>query len=1082
MQAPRVFLLLLFIGSSLASYAQELRFTAPFSSEEIPQVPIALHQDSRGFMWFGTTDGLYRYDGNEVREFRKNPTDSLSLPNNYIRSITEDHAGNIWVGTDNGIACYQVEADNFRRFPTLFPAQTTIIHLMVDHRNILWISSYLGLFSFDPDEGSLRNFLPDPERKDSSLSHKTVWSTFEDSQQRIWVCTHLGFTLFDNDGQYRLRAYFGDIDNKDGLFTDRVFYAQEQPKGTIWLGTHDGIFRLKEAQDSFHFHRYHSDGLPGKNMSHNFIESFTKEGDDRLWAGTYQGGLNEFILAPGTDSVATIVHHQATGAENALGSNRLKCVFISEQGLVWVGTDRRIELGDRMPSTFGTIGKQSEAGIGLIEPFSRVIFVDSHNNLWVGGAKGLSFLPAEKHAACDYRFQHFTRVEEDPFSLRDDNIVGISEAEEQGLLWIVTQRGAVHYVHLESFAERPQFHRLNKNRLRDYNPIYAVKQYAPRKYWVASAHGFADLRLQAEELKIQSVNYSPTKQGDNLFSGQSPSIINGNSSGLQKDRFGDYWVGTFAGIARIRLVEGKPVFDNYQHEPNQPESLSNNSFRCFYLDAKGRLWVGTRSGLNLVLQEKREDRARFRTFGSTDGLINDVIHAIEEDDRGYLWLSTNRGLVHFNPDAEPGTSGVLQTYTKANGLPHNSFIFRSSARSKTGKLYFGTTAGVGAFHPDSLSFNPYPPRLYFTDLSVLNKAVTPSPAKEAILTRSITSAKQITLRYWQNLVSIRFAALNFRHPERNRYQYRFSALGDQWIDLDHQNQVSFTNIPSGVHVLEVKGSNNDGVWQEESIRLSIQMLPPPWRSWWAYCLYAMAIFSLLYLGFRYRLDLKVAAIKAKMEVENARLETRQRVRDRNAADFHDELGHRLTKILLFTELAERENEMPSVGGHLQKIKSVTSGLSTGIRDLIWSLDTQQDTLFATVVRLREFGDQLFAYTESRFRTEGINKNLEEVPLSPEERKHTLLLFKEAMNNALKYAQADLTTLRVQTDPDGIRLTFDDNGVGFSPDKKPPGYGIGNMASRAKKIGATFELRSAPGAGTSIQLRINRAAAAGNTPK
>ncbi|MEM1356882.1 MAG: two-component regulator propeller domain-containing protein, partial [Bacteroidota bacterium] len=688
----------------------------------------------------------------------------------------------------------------------------------------------------------------------------------------------------------------------------------------------------------------------------------------------------------------------------------------------------------------------------------------------------------KKHEAGDYRFQHFTQTEGASFSLRDDNIVGISEDEDQGLLWIVTQRGAVHYVHLESFSEQPQFYRLNKNRLRDYNPIYAVEQYAPRKYWVASAHGFANLSLQEDELKIQAVDYFPTEQGDNLFTGQSSSIINGNSSGLQKDRFGDYWVGTFSGIARIRVVDGKAVFDNYQHEPGQPGSLSNNSFRCFHLDAKGRLWVGTRSGLNLVVQKSREDRASFRAYGSTDGLLNDVIHAIEEDNQGYLWISTNRGLVHFNPDATTGSPKVIQTYSKANGLPHNSFIFRSSARSQAGRLYFGSTEGIGVFHPDSLQFNPHPPRLRFTQLMVMNEEVKPDATADAILSKSITSAKQFTLRYWQNLVTLRFAALNFRHPERNRYQYQFSALGDQWIDLGQQNQVSFTNVPSGSHQLRVRGSNNDGVWQEDPISLQIVMLPPPWRTWWAYLLYALSLFGLLYFAFRYRLDRRVAAIQAKMEVENARLETRQRVRDRNAADFHDELGHRLTKILLFTELAERENKAPSVNAHLRKIKSVATGLSAGIRDLIWSLDTQQDTLFATVVRLKEFGDQLFEYTDTHFRTEGISETLLEVPLSPEVRKHTLLLFKEAMNNALKYARADQAKLSVRSDQTGIYLSFEDDGIGFSPASHPQGYGMGNMAKRAEKMDATFDLKSVPGAGTSIQLQLKQHPGARNTPK
>lgn len=1051
---------------------QVMHFDVPFTTEDIPQIPTRLHQDQQGFIWIGTTDGLYRYDGREIREFRKMPQDTFSLPNNYIRSITEDAVGNLWIGTNGGIARYSTLSERFVRITNPTVPQVQILDLMVDHKGVLWISTYNGLFQYNSSEESVRNFLPDPEQKGSSLSSKTVWSTFEDSQHRIWVATHLGFTVFKNDDQYQLRAYFGDWKKTEGLTTDRVFRITEQPEGAIWMATHDGVFRLTEHLDSFAFNRFHKEGPTGQKMSYNFVDDIVPFGSNKLWAATYRGGVNEFTLGDSLGQNTSVKHHRPSALlPGSLGSEEVKTILPDDQNLLWIATNRRVEVGERFRENFETVGAINEDGYGLESLVCKVPYVDSYGNLWVGHNKGLSYLSAADRLAGNYRFRYFVHDDKNPNSISDNNIANITE-DSQGNLWVMTQKGGLNYTELKHFSKHEKFELLNKKGLKDYNLISDVVEYAAGEYYVASDHGFAHMTFSDRDPQTFKAAYFEMSDRIENAQGLDPGIVNSTSKGIEQDRFGDYWVGTFSGVARVRIVDGETLFENYVSEPAIPGSLSNNSFRCFFLDSKGRLWIGTRSGLNLVLQEDQVTRAQFRIYGSEDGLPNDVIHAIEEDGNGHLWISTNRGLVQFNPDVEPGRSPVLKIYSQADGLPGNNFIYRAAARSEEGMMYFGTASGLAVFHPDSMLKNERPPALRFTKLSILNEEVKPSSKSDSPLAESMVTVKEITLRHWQNIVTLHFAALNFRQPERNEYQYRFSALGDGWLNIGTQNHVTFTNIPSGTHTLEVKGSNNDGVWQETPLQLKVRMLPPPWRTWWAYLLYAVSLLALLYFAFRYRLDRRVAEIRARTAVEQAKLETRRQVRERNAADFHDELGHRLTKIMLFTELAERENKVPSVKKHLQKIRGDAKGLSSGIRDLIWSLDTQQDSLFATSLRLQEFGDRLFEGSSIILEITGINEAMNDIPMAPDTRKHCLLLFKEAMNNCLKYSQAKKAQLSFTCPPGQIIIGLADDGVGFSTNREGRGYGLKNMQQRADKIGAELKIVASEGEGTEISLRLN----------
>ena len=354
----------------------------------------------------------------------------------------------------------------------------------------------------------------------------------------------------------------------------------------------------------------------------------------------------------------------------------------------------------------------------------------------------------------------------------------------------------------------------------------------------------------------------------------------------------------------------------------------------------------------------------------------------------------------------------------------------------------------------------------------MNKSVVPSSEKNNPLSKSITLTDTITLKHWQNILSIEFAALDFSKPTKNNYAYQLDGFDRDWVFSGTNNTATYTNLRPGTYVFKAKGSNNDGLWNEVPKELVIRVLPPPWKTWWAYSLYGLFFIGLIYFIIKNRVRQRVRKIEEQARIEKARFEERELLRKQNAADFHDELGHRLTKISLFLELADRSSKAADpVKQYLSKIKTNALGLSDGIRDLIWSLDPQKDSLYQTMLRLQEFGDKLFDFSEIRFKTEGVGEALEHITLEPDVRKQVLLIFKESMNNCLKYADCQNAILKIETNHQHGKIIFEDDGKGFDQNLISKGYGLKNLKERSEKINGKLTINSEIGKGTSISLLL-----------
>ncbi|MBK8965945.1 MAG: hypothetical protein IPM36_04565 [Lewinellaceae bacterium] len=1030
-----------------------------------------LLQDRQGFLWIGTKDGLNRYDGTRFRVFSRYRNDSTSISNNYILCLWEDRRGYLWVGTQAGLNRFDPRTEKFQRFirqhGAQFEAENYIHSVKEDRRGYIWYGTYNGLFRLHTQTGASRQFLPD-SLDVFSLPHPIVWTVDEDRDGRLWFGTRNGLAVCANDDRFRFEKYGPEAGNSHALANDNVWQLVQQPDNTRWLASNNGLFQLIPSGKTLHFKRWQHLPKQPNSLSDNYIQYLYADGNYRLWAATYNGGLNEMYFPDGDKTRPRITRHlHDANQPGSISHNEVHTVLRDRSGILWVGTEGGLDKADPHGRKCRVVQHRVNEPLSLRSNHITALLFDSRGNLWVGTrGGGLHRLPKDRLRRRQFQFEIFQHQAGDPYSLSNNDVYGLFE-DSQGYLWINTYDG-LNYLNLNGSAEKPRFRHLNTANGLPHKFSFQVFESARGGLWVASygklARMFFDPR-QPEKTRFKNYDMDLSR---------SDALANALTFTLAEDRFGQLWIGTFNGLSKCLDTAGPGRFENYRNQPGNPASLGNNIVNQLYCDSKGRLWAATNGGLDFFEQKSASAPVVFQHFGLPEGLSGEIIRSICEAPGGMLWLGTTKGLILFDPElalqANAG-SPVQKVLDFQDGLLGNEFAERAACCSPEGLLWFGGLHGLNYVDPGALVKNPYAPPVVFTEFRLFNRAVRPDGGADNPLQQSIICEEAITLRYWQNVFSLHFTALSFSHANKNNYAYRLRGFDDKWISTGREQSATFTNLSAGNYVFEVKASNNDGVWNNRPAALRIRVLPPPWRSGWAYLLYAAALVALLSGLHRYRVRREIQKLEEKGRLEKVRFEEREGLRRQNAADFHDELGHRLTKIALFLELTIRQlpENNPLLATYLAKIREHTAGLSAGLRDLIWTLDPGQDNLFQTLERLQEFGHQLFDQTGIAFKTQGISPALAEIELPSHVRKHLLLIFKEVMHNSLKHAGAQQAILQVNPENRQIRICFDDDGKGFAPETASTGYGLKNIRERARKIGARLEIDSEPGRGCNIQL-------------
>lgn len=1045
-----------------------------------------IRQDSAGFMWLSTHEGLVRYDGLGMKVFRHDPDDSTSLSISHVWSAILNPDGTIWLGTGGGgLNLYLPETETFIRFEHDPKDENTISNnyirsLWKDIDGTLWIGTDNGLNRMTGFQNRQKEaividrFYYDP-KDTTTISGRKVISLFREKSGQLWAGTPNGLSQIIESNNLITFRRIGVKGRPEQRLSDRIVHViQEDRYGHLWLGTGNGLNLMVQSEDRppTFIHYLHDPQKP-ESISPFAVKVIFEDTDGGLWISTQESGLNyapPSIVQSGAIPSLKFQHFRHDSQNpKGLKSNYIAAIFEDHNGLMWLGMfNGGAAKFQRKRNPFYHLTKDPDAVSTLSHHAVIPIYEDRLNNLWLGTENwGFNI-----YNRVTKEVQIFKRDPNNTNSLSSNLVLTINE-DQQGAIWLGTFRGMNRVERLEEDGRiEYQFRHYtqqkdNPNSLSDRH-IFAFYEEPKGVYWIGTRGGGLN-RLVFESGDLDKPIYTHYKvdaASKNSLSDNYIWSIWGNNTGV-------LWVGTDKGVNRLNLDEKGAVqnFKHFQYETGNPNSLSSDLIGPIYSTGDSIIWVGT-AGQGLNKLDFRGDPSfeepKITRYRQQDGLPNDHVYGILEDDSGFLWLSTNNGISRFDPNFIPvdgqNFTDAFTNFSKKDGLGSNEFNTNGFYKNRKGELFFGGVDGLTYFHPDSLLENQITPPIVLTDFKLFNQSMP--------LPKAINETETIVLSYKENIFSFEFAALAFTAPSKNQFAYKMDGFQDDWIYLGNRNFATFTNLDPGAYVFHVKGSNHNGVWNQEGKSIRIRILAPPWKTWWAYMLYGFAFSMIAYLIFRDRVRRQIRKLEEKARIEKARDEERALLRKKNAADFHDELGHRLTKISLFLELAERQTNLSeSLQGYLTKIKANSAGLSEGIRDLIWSLDPGKDTLYQTFTRLQEFGDRLFDYSDIEFKTRGNLEAFNEISLEPERRKHILLIFKEAMHNCLKYSEASTAVLQVSKEQDKIKLQFSDNGKGFEVSSNGGGYGLRNMRDRADKIKAKIYLNSTLEKGTSTELEF-----------
>ncbi|HVO76158.1 MAG TPA: two-component regulator propeller domain-containing protein [Ignavibacteriaceae bacterium] len=1005
-------------------------------------------EDSKGFMWFATEDGLNKYDGYNFTVYKNDPRDKNSIPDNFIWTLFEDKYGVLWIGTNSGGLCkFDREKEVFTTYKNI-PGNPNSISLnnirsiYEDKEGTLWIGTEGGgLEKFERENNRFIHYRNDPHDQ-SSISDNVILSIFEDNSGDLWVGHNAGLDKLNRERNKFV--HFPRLIKNSAAGLRPVFSICQDKEGSIIAGTINGLAKSDIKKNLFGSYLINTSN---RNLSRINIIVQDKEGI--LWAGT-GSGLFMFNEAP----AYSLLNDSELGELNILGNNNVLSLYEDNSGLIWIGTaEEGLYIFNRERTKFKHFMHDPFNSESLSYNTVRSIFQEKDGTLWIGTlGGGLNRLNPGSS-----KFIHYRSDPSDRNSLSDNTISAIYK-DKKGYLWIGTWNGGLDrsiYPSNKPGKFKPEFKHYRNDPddpgSLSSNLVQAIFEDSDGILWIGTGTGLNIYdRKKDNFIKLFNTPGNPYSLTDNQV-----------QSCIIEDRDGNLWIGTWGGLSRFtkenrRLALTNPsaikfISYRYSEGSSKTPGLSDDRIISAYEDVEGDLWFGTYGGgLNkLPYSEKNYPAPRFQNINMDNGLASNIIYCIQGDKNDNLWLSSDNGLTLLDTK-----KNVIRNYTAKDGLQGNQFFWGASFKGINGELFFGGTNGFNAFQPEELRINAHIPPIFITNFQIFNKSV-PVNENGSPLKKSIESTKEIELSYSQNVFSFEFTALDFTAPDKNRYKYFMEGFDKGWIHSGSRRFVTYTNLDPGEYIFKVAGSNSDGTWNEAGASIKIRILPPFWRTWWFILISSVFLVSLAsyIIGSRIRNLLAIERLRSKL-----------------AADLHDNIGSGLTEISILSEVISKKinPEDTGVKKSLKMISDTSRSLIDGMSDIVWLVNPKRDSLYDLILRLRDTYSELFSYTDISFRSENI-KALEKVSLSMEHRQHLYLIFKEAINNSISHSGCHEITLDASVKGKKLEMVLKDNGKGFCFDEVSNGNGLTNIKERAKMIGGELTINSKEGEGTLVKF-------------
>ena len=1013
--------IILLLSVSGLTWGQNRQFSHYKVSDGLSQSEIlCIFQDSEGYMWFGTQNGLNKFDGYSFEHFFNDPADTTTISSNWIFDIAEDADGNIWVGTKGGLNKYDKRTGRFTALTlsgSTGTSQDNFTYGLAIDETTVYINHSPTLSLLNYQTGEIKSFQSTIEM--GGALYDKGFPIIKGQDGLIWIGSVNGLCNFNL--QLEQFNYFqAGVSGNHSITNEHITSLLEDQNGNILIGTESGL-NIYDPQSVNMVRLLHDPSNPN-SLSHNYIQSMIQDQRGDIWIGTDGGGLNQVSgLTPYSQGDFTHFRNLADN-NNFIAHDIVISLYEDESQNLWIGTLAGVDKTDLKKKNIHTYQKSdSPNAMDLLDNVIASIYEDEEGKLWVGTwGKGMSIIDRKTNKSTHY-LADLTGENHIP-----ENHVHVIFSDSQSRVWLGTRNGVSildrsvkRFIPVEEYFNAPSFNYFTNNR------VYCIIETSDHKFWIGTGNGICILDTQTKERTI-------LQEGENGPLSLSRNLI----YSLLEDRDGQIWIATSNGLDRYD-PSTQQIY-HYESDPESENSLVDNYTISLCEDTRGFIWIGTSGGISMF----NKTDSTFTNFTTLDGLPSNIIYDIIRDGNDNLWFTTGSGLVMNNPAII-----AWENFIVVDELLGKEFNIKAVFKSDNGELYFGAIDGLVSFHPDSLSGNNYIPPVRITSMVKEN---------DKFSQQLNVHTPKIDLSHKDYSLIIEFSALDFTDPSRNRYSYRMEGISDQWIEIGTRRFVPFTNLPPGSYTFRVIGTNSDGVWNRQGATLEITIHPPWWRSMAAYVVYFTLLIVVIAVIIKWRerslvrekriLEEKIGERTAEIANKNRSLEQQKdELNELNAMKdtFFSILAHDLknpfSSLYALSELVvdnyehmEEEERLTS----MRKIKQSSEHIYNLLENLLtWSRTQRGDIAYAPesfkLTTLVEINMNLHRVPAEK---KGIHllSDLPENTVAFGDREMISTVLRNLINNAVKYSnKGGEIGVEIAAEDGFWEVSVKDNGTGIS---------------------------------------------------
>jgi ligand-binding sensor domain-containing protein/serine phosphatase RsbU (regulator of sigma subunit) len=806
------FFTLIFVFTALFAKSQSIHFKqyTTIGNGLSQSVIISSYQDSLGYLWLGTQNGLNRFDGYNFKVYLHSLSDTNSISNNWIFSIVEDKNQNLWIGTKNGLNIYSRKTDNFKKFAFSKNNNQSIRPIVYGlgktHSGNILINTLKALYIVNPITNDYEEIKIDI-LSDNSI-HDFQLPVIEDKAGNIWMGTDAGLFIYNPETKFKKQI---NEKGENGMSNNLVYSICQDNTGDIWVGTANGL----DLFSSEFYNIKESYTFSGNNgITDNVIYSIIFDENRGIYAGTNFG-----VLHINKDTAKGLDYQYYNADNSGLSHNIVYSLLIDKSDNLWVGTLKELSEADLKPKKFKLYQKNtSNESVNLLDNLIASIYKQNDSIIWIGNwGKGLNILN-RKSGKIEYYSSAFNGNHFIP-----NDYVHVIFANHKSEIMMGTRDGLLLYnSKTGSFERLSKYFNYSKINNLENHRIFRIIQDKAANYWIATENGIYCYNENFEEVYHFNTESTPQKISNNL-------VYN-----VVEDHEGLIWIATSLGLNCFNPQE--KTIKQYVRQENNPNSICDNFVVSLCPDVNGNLWIGTQTGADYF--NKKE--GTFTYYSKQNGLPDNLIYEISEDKNNDIWFATSNGLVK-----KELKTGQFIHFTLFDGLQSNEFNINAIYKSPDSEIFIGGMNGVNSFYPDSLHFNLQIPPICITKFEVLNHA--------GKLDIPIDNTTDVYLSYEDDEFTIEFAAMDYTNTEQNQFAYKITGATNDWISIENRHFVTFSKLAPGNYTFYVKGTNNDGVWGDQPKFINIHIKPPFWKTRLAYFVYVVMLILLVILIIRYRL-------------------------------------------------------------------------------------------------------------------------------------------------------------------------------------------------------------------------------------